>query len=192
MFKGIFLVLLSLSFTVAMDAKTMKTAEKCGTNIDGPPVKIFANVDAKGGWREFKAVADIPPLDLGGGAAVFGWFGMNGRALIEMQEPTEDWSSYTFCCFDRSNLWLVRYGLRTAWGWGFRKGGSVIKGRLQTESTEFFETTHDRVMPKPEMADDIPNALRPTLCLSKSQLPFSRLLTSASEASRKPIAQNKD
>jgi len=177
----LYLVLILLLATVAASSAASKaklrTPEQCGVRSEEPPLKSFANFNGVDGWREYKDAEDIPELELGTGSAAFYWIGQNGSSLIQMQEPHEDFSAYTHYCFDRSgHLTRLHFELRTAWGWGLRAEGPIKKGNFQAETSEFFDTTTEKPIHKPEMADEIPEALKPHLYLIRSKLPFSRLL----------------
>ncbi len=94
-----------------------------------------------------------------------------------MVEPGEDFWIYTRYCFDKGGQ-LERVGLevRTAWGWGYRLEGPVMKGVLLANSSGFFSIANDKPISKPASADDIPDALKPRLYLTMNKLPFARLL----------------
>jgi hypothetical protein len=176
-YSTLIVLLASAAASSAVGTEVMRTAEQCGVDIEQPALKVFANFDGVEGWREYKNVKEIPPLSPGFGSAAFYWTGHNGNSLIQLQEPSEDFSAYTHYCFDRSgHLTRLRYELRTAWGWGFREEGLIKKGNFQVETSEFFDTKTEQPIHKPEMADEIPEALKPRLYLIKSKLPFSRLL----------------
>ena len=97
--------------------------------------------------------------------------------LIRMEEPGEDFAAYTDYCFDKDGqLVALKFVLRTAWGWGFREEGPVMKGQLITQTSEFFDTSSEAPVKRPEQADDIPDALKPSLYVRKSRLPFAKLL----------------
>ncbi|SRR5579871_538672 len=161
----------------AANALNVRTAEQCGVDLKQPAQKIFANPNGKKVWKEYKTVKDIPEISNGYGSTAFYWSGSDGQFLIQVEEPGEDFNGYTDYCFNRlGNLTGLRYELRTAWGWGFREEGTIEHGSLQPSSTNFFDTKTDKKVPRPDMADDIPDALKPRIYLLKSQLPFSRLL----------------
>jgi hypothetical protein len=54
---------------------------------------------------------------------------------------------------------------------------SVSKGALGAYSSEFFSTENGKTVPRPKQASDIPDALKPTLYLKMSKLPFANLLS---------------
>jgi len=158
-------------------ALNVRTAEQCGVDLNQPAQKIFANRDGKSGWHEYRTVKDMPEIANGYGSTAFYWPGSNGQFLIQLEEPGEDFNGYTHYCFDRlGKLRGLGYELRTAWGWGFREEGTIEGGVLRPSSTEFFDTKTDEKIRRPEMADEIPDALKTKIYLLKSKLPFSRLL----------------
>ena len=174
---GLIFLLASAAVSSAAATVTTQTARDCGVEEEQPPVKSFANFNGEDGWREYKSAKDIPTLELGTGAAAFYWAGRDGRFLVTLQEPAEDFGAYTHFCFDRSGrLTAMHFELRTAWGWGFREEGLIKQGKLVVKTSEYFETKNDQPIKRPDMADEIPEALKPTLYLVKSKLPFANLL----------------
>lgn len=155
------------------------TEQRCGIESERPPQMVFAKVDDQQPWKEYKRVEDIPELSLGFGVSAEAWNGRNHALLIRTEEPGEDFNAYTEYCFDQSGrLVQVAYELRTAWGWGLRTGGTVIGGAIHADSRVFFSTENERPIPKPEGADDVRDALKPSLYLTLDRLPFSKLLSS--------------
>jgi Domain of unknown function (DUF3854) len=51
-----------------------------------------------------------------------------------------------------------------------------VPGREGMQMSEFFDTTNEAPVKRPEQADDIPDALKPHLYARKSRLPFAKLL----------------
>jgi hypothetical protein len=173
----VYLMLILLSATAPASSASSKAQlrppKQCGVRAEEPPLKSLANFNGVDGWREYKSAKDIPELELGTGAAAFYWAGNNGSFLIQMQEPSEDWSAYTHYCFDRSgHLTRLYFELRTASGWGLREEGLIEKSNFRAETSEFFDTTTEQPMHKPEMADEVPEVLKPHLYLIKPMLPF--------------------
>jgi hypothetical protein len=165
----------ALSSSVA--AVSTQTARDCGVGEEQPPLKWFANFDGQDGWREYKSAKDIPTLVLSAGAAAFYWAGHDGHILVTLQEPGEDFGAYTHYCFNRSGrLTAIHFELRTVWGWGFREEGPIRHGKFVAKTWEYFEIKNDQPIKRPDEADEIPEALNPTLYLVKSKLPFAKLL----------------
>jgi len=65
----------------------------------------------------------------------------------------------------------------TAWGWGYREEGPFAAMKLKPNTSEFFSTKTEQPVSKPEEADDIPEALKPSVYPKKSLLPFFKLLS---------------
>jgi hypothetical protein len=171
----------------SLSATNPQTAQRYGVDTGKIPQQTLADPSGDGAWHEYDKTADIPAL--AGGAAAFVWTGVGGKQFILLQEATEDWDTFTSYCFDpRGRLWRLGYELRTAWGWGFRERGLIASGKLRVETSGFFDTSNERAIPKPESADDIPEALKPDLYLMKSKLPFFKLLVERlpSHGSRAP------
>lgn len=152
--------------------------QKCEVGPKQPAQRVFAKVDNKVPWKEYGHLADVPELSLGFGTTAEMWLGPNSSLLIRTEEPGEDFNAYTRYCFNQGGqLVQVAYEIRTAWGWGFRTGGTVSGSALHADSKQFFSTETEKPIPRPKNADDIHEALMPTLFLTVHQLPFSRLLS---------------
>jgi hypothetical protein len=162
----------------AASAGNSKTAQRCGVDQAQPARRVFANSVGKHRWREYRSVSDVPELDLDGGASANLWVGRDGHILISIDEPGEDFAAYTDYCFNKKGqLELVRFELRTAWGWGYRQESPIRNGAIRNEISEFFSTDTKQPVAKPQQADDIPEALRPHFFMKESELPFAKLLT---------------
>jgi hypothetical protein len=154
------------------------TAQVCGADQGQPPQRSFADPDAKNIWREYRSIDAVPQLSNDGGEIALLWAGGNGDVLVGTKEPGEDFAIFTDYCFDSNGrLIQLRFEVRTAWGWGYRKEGPVLHGTLRPKIAEFFDTITETPVAKPQQAADIPQALKPKLYLRKSQLPFSKLLS---------------
>jgi len=106
------------------------------------------------------------------------WRGDKETFLIRTDEPGEDFEAYTEYCFSKGGQLIhLAYELRTAWGWAFRMGGPVKDGAIHNDSSGFVSTKTDRPIPKPQSADDVPEALKPSLFLQANRLPFYELLS---------------
>ena len=174
-------LVLPFSVVSARCATNSATAKKCGADMNRPPLGVLADSEGSGRWQTYQKPEDIPDLNGGGGGpggvAALIWRGSEGKILILLEAASEDWDTYTEYCFDANGqLSLARYELRTAWRWGFREEGSMLKGVLRVETSAFFDTRNDHAIPKPEDAGALTEALKPTLYLVKSQLPFYSLL----------------
>jgi hypothetical protein len=154
------------------------TEQRCGVDPGQPAQRIFAKVSDHKPWREFKRLGDIPELSLGFGISAELWTGHERAVFVRTDQPGEDFDAYTEYCFNEGGeLIHLAYELRTAWGWAFRTGGPVSNGVVRTQSTGFFDTKTEKPIPKPESADDVPDALKPTIFPRANRLPFSSLLS---------------
>ena len=170
--------LAALALNATAVAGQTATARQCGVDQRQQPRQFFADPDGKNSWREYQSVDVMPQLNNDGGTLAILWGGRNGDVLIRTEEPGEDFVIYTDYCFDSNErLIQLRFELRTAWGWGYRKEGPVLHGTLAPKISEFFDTITEMPIAKPEQAADIPQALKPKLYPRKSQLPFSKLFS---------------
>lgn len=157
------------------------TERRCVIESKQIPQRVFAKVDDQQSWKEYGRIDDIPELSLGSGISAKTWQSRDHALLIRTQEPGEDFNAYTEYCFDQEGrLMHLAYELRTAWGWGYRMRGPVIDGAIHADSRVFFSTENERPIPKPDSANDIRDALKPSLYLTVERLPFSKLLSSKS------------
>lgn len=166
-----------IAFGARANAGQTPTALRCGVDQSQQAQRLFADPNGKNEWKEYRAINAMPELSNDGGAFARLWSGTDGNVLIRTDEPGEDFAGYTDYCFDRTGkLIQLRFELRTAWGWGYRTEGPASKGTLAPKMSEFFDTTTDAHVTRPQQADDIPAALKPRVYMKKSNLPFFRLL----------------
>jgi hypothetical protein len=152
-------------------------ATNCDVSAKVPEgARTFAKTNDRSRWREFRTIQNVPELDPGAGVSAQFWW--NDRAtLAYLVEPGEDFGVYTRYCFNsEGQLEGIGFEVRTAWGWGYRLEGTMIRGRLHADHSEFFNTENDKRIPKPEGANDISETLNPTLYLTTSKLPFANLI----------------
>jgi hypothetical protein len=169
--------ILACSFARARTPQSV-VEQRCGIDAHLPAQRVFAKVNDDQQWQEYKDVKAVPELAPGFGTLAEMWTGHEKTLLIRTDEPGEDFAAYTEYCFDSGGqLIRLAYELRTAWGWAFRMGGPVSNGTVRAESTGFFDTETNKAIPKPESADDVREALKPSLFLKSNRLPFSRLLS---------------
>jgi hypothetical protein len=172
------LCLVAATASTSASAVGSSAARLCGVDMKKAAGRIFANPDGKHGWREYRTVKDVPEVELGFGEFARVWAGNESKTFVRTEEPGEDFSSYTDYCFDKAgNLLHVRFELRTAWGWGYRNEGSIQNGVLSAGTSEFFGTENGKPIPKPDQANDVPDALNPRLYLREAQLPFWKLMS---------------
>jgi hypothetical protein len=124
-----------------------------------------------------RSIEDVPALDPNGGISAQLWTGTGGTSFVRTIEPGEDFWIYTEYCFTKGGqLSRVGFELRTAWGWAYRLESPIENGTTHDASSGFFSTQTEKSITRPEQADDVSQALRPTLYPQASQLPFSKLL----------------
>ena len=161
----------------AYAASRNETWQRCGVVQNRKPQRVFADVDGKGQWKEYRTLREVPELANDSGEYAGFLTGSNGDSLIVTEEPGEDFTAYTDYCFDKKGrLTQLRFELRTAWGWGYRQEGPIVNGKASSQSSEFFSTKTNESVPRPGGADDTPEALNPHLYLRESELPFFKLL----------------
>jgi hypothetical protein len=155
-----------------------ETWQRCGVAQNQTPQRVFADPDGKGDWKEYRTLQEVPQLANDSGEYAGLIAGNDGQVLIITQFPGEDFTAYTDYCFDKEGQVVqVRFELRTAWGWGYRNEGTIVKGNLSPRTSEFFDTKTENPIPKPgEDGDEILASVKPHIYLRKSQLPFSKLL----------------
>jgi hypothetical protein len=152
-------------------------AGHCGVDFKKPAHRVFADATGKGRWIEYRSVADAAELNLDDGAIARTWAGNDGNTLVRIEEPGEDFWIYTDYCYDKDGeLSWAGVEVRTAWGWGFREAGPVKDGEIAAEAKEFFDIVKGTTIPKPDSANDVPEALKPRLYLEMAKLPFAKLL----------------
>ena len=166
-----------MALSMSLPAGQSATALQCGVDQTRKAQRLFADPNGKNEWKEYRNIDAIPELSNDGGILARLWSGSNGDVLLRAEEPGEDFASYTDYCFDaKGQLIQLRFELRTAWGWGYKKEGPVLRGIVTSRISEFFDTTTDKRVTRPEQAADIPEALKPKLYLQESRLPFYKLL----------------
>jgi len=151
---------------------------RCGIDAQEPEQRAFADQAGKNHWRQYRSAKYSPSIQASGQLAQL-WTGRDGKVLIRLLGPAEDWMTCTQYCFNKAGrLIAVRFQVRTAWGWGYREDGPVTRGAFAPQTSEFFSTSDESPITRPEMAGDIPDALKPHLYLRISRLPFAKFLRS--------------
>lgn len=147
-------------------------------NPSGPAQFVFAQVDAKHAWAEFKSIEAVPKLSLDGGLSAEIWKGSNGSLLVRTVAPGEDFWAYTKSCYSHAGyLDYVQFELRTDWGWYYKAEGSIIMGRFHRSTEQYFNSKSDQpLVVRPQQPDDFPNILIPVLYKRVKFLPFADLL----------------
>lgn len=154
------------------------TSKQCSVDQSQQAQHFFEDHEGKNEWREFESVGATPEASNDGGTYARLWGGNKGNVLVRTEEPGEDFWIFTDYCFNsKGQLIQLRFELRTAWGWGYRKEGPILRGVLIPRISEFFGTNTETRINRPQQAGDIPEALQPKLYLRKSDLPFFKLLS---------------
>jgi hypothetical protein len=167
-----------LALFALLPALASAAAPACDSKAKVPDTaRTFAKTSNEDNWREYRNIEAVPDLSLDGAASAQFWQDQDGVLSALIVEPGEDFWIYTRSCFNRGGKLVgVAFEVRTAWGWSFREDGIIVKGQLQTVSSGFFNTENDQKTPRPDAADDIADALRPTLYFETTKLPFAALL----------------
>lgn len=170
-----------LCLIALFSATAIWAAPECNVKAPVPSTaRVFARVDDHSVWREFRTIEEVPELGNDGGISGQFWRDSRGNALAYTVEPGEDFWIYTRYCFNAAGeLQGVGFEIRTAWDWGYQLEGAALNGELRIQSAHFFDTSNDRPISRPNGADDIPEALKPTLYLTVTKLPFANLLAAA-------------
>lgn len=102
------------------------------------------------------------------------WRNSEGKMLVDIEIPVEDFSISNEYCFDRhGKLTRVLSVTETAWGWGHAYQASLAaNGKLADVRTHFFDTGTQARIRRPRNADDAQSALRPDIYLHVRDLPF--------------------
>ena len=152
-------------------------AAPCEMNPKTPAQRVVAKIDAQHDWAGFPKIESVPALDLEGGISAEVWNEANGALLVRTVEPGEDFWIYTRYCFDSDgSLVYLGFEVRTAWSWGYSADGPVKGKQFQPSIERFFEPQKEKSIPRPQEADDISGALKPTIYPKVIQLPFFKLL----------------
>ncbi len=174
-----------LCLSIVLCAKAAFADPGCSVKASVPPTaRTFARTDDQSAWHEFQTMKQVPELGDGGMSGQF-WRDNDGNSSAYTVEPGEDFWTYARYCFDGAGeLHEVGFEVRTAWDWGYRIDGTILNGQLRIRSAHFFSTANEEPIKRPTGADDIPNALKPSLYLTVRTLPFGNLLNPRSRLAR--------
>jgi len=147
-------------------------------NPSGPAQRVFAQVDAKHAWTEFKSIESVPELSLEGGVSAQVWKESNGSLLVRTVEPGEDFWAYIKSCYSKAGyLDSIQFELRTDWGWYYKAEGPLVMGRFHRSAEQFFDSKSNQpLVVRPQQPDDFPQMLVPLLYKRTKFLPFADLL----------------
>ena len=122
----------------------------CGVDDTRQPQRTFADPDGKLDWKEYLSVERVPTLtnDTGARYAVY-WTASDGKVLVMLEESGQDFEYYTHYCFGKTGeLLSLRFELRTAWGWGFRREGPMVNGIWKPTNSGYIDTDGDKPIPR--------------------------------------------
>jgi len=153
-------------------------AAPCEMDPGAPAQRVFAKVDARHSWTEYKTIEAVPSLSLGEGVSAELWEPRKGELLIRTVTPSQNFRAYTKSCYTGLGyLVYASYELRTAWGWYYRAEGPIVMERFHRSTAQYFDsTTNQPLVVRPQQADDNPGMLDPKLQMNTRLLPFANLL----------------
>jgi hypothetical protein len=167
---------LAISSLVALFAPVCALAQSCAVDISSPPQRVFAKPDASVPWTEFASLKSVPNLATYAGSSAQIWRSKEGNVMVRFFDPGEDFWSYTDLCYGSTGrLAHLSYQLRTAWGWGYTLDRDYGPNGPSRSHVSFVDD-QGKPIPRPQSADDVPDALKPAVKLRIAQLPFYQLL----------------
>jgi hypothetical protein len=172
------LIFLLLPCSFAIAATSSEFARKCGVEASVSSARVFAD-SGDGKWKHYPNPKAVPEGNPDWSETAFMWGkSSSSPVLIAITGMGQDFADYTSYCFDRSgNLIGLDREFRTAWGWGFAEKRSYGKYGNEIIDSHFFSTKTKQQIPRPEGADDVPEALQVKLYKKLSEIPFSKLAT---------------
>ncbi len=167
-------------------AKVAMAAPVCPMKTTAPlDTRIFANSGDQGLWREYRTLDDAPALNMKGDMLGEFWQVNKKIRSAYLVERGQNFTISTRYCFDEAgNLDGVGFEIETALGWGHRMEGSVSGGAFLATTSEFFNLSNGKKVPRPGGVESVPRALQPVLYLNQSELPFASLLTVDAKAKK--------
>jgi len=153
-------------------------AAPCEMDPGAPAQRVFAKVDARHTWTEYKTIETVPSLSPGEGVSAEIWNERNGALLLRTVTPGDGFWAYTKSCYTRPGyLVYASYEVRTAWGWYYRAEGPIVMERFHRSTAQYFDsTTNQPVVVRPQQPDDNPSMMDPELPMNTRFLPFANLL----------------
>jgi hypothetical protein len=167
----------TIAFLIFLIALKLHAAP-CDMNPSAPAQHVFAQIDSKHPWAEYKTIDAVPELSTGGGVSAEVWASHNGSLLVKATAPAKGYKALTTACFTKAgNVTEVAYELRTDWGWYYKAEGPVVMYRFRRFTEQYFDSKTDQpLVVSPQQPDDNPKMLQPWLYLNARQLPFANLL----------------
>jgi hypothetical protein len=147
-------------------------------NPSGPAQRVFAQVDARQPWTEFKSIEAVPKLTPGEGASAEVWKDASGSLLVKTSAPAKDLVAYTESCYSKAGyLDSIQFELRTDWGWYYKAEGPFVMNRFHRSTEQYFDSKSNQpLVVRPQQPDDFPQMLVPALYKRTKFLPFADLL----------------
>jgi len=170
------LALASIAFAVcAVPAAT--AAPACDVKAEVPETaRTFSTLSGSSPWVEYQSLGYA--LDPTGEGAMYAqyWVDNSGAPSVFMFQPGREDEIYIRYCFSvAGQLENVSFVLN-AGTWGYRLDGTVTQGVLQAQTSYFFNNYNGDKIAKPDGADALADAMKPTLYLDTSKLPFAAQL----------------
>lgn len=147
-------------------------------NPGGPAQLVFAQVDARQPWTEFKNIESVPKLTLSEGVSAEVWIAPNGTMLVKTSTPAKDIVAYTKSCYSKAGyLDSIQFELRTDWGWFYKAEGPFVMNRFHRSTEQYFDSRSNQpLVVRPQQPDDFPKIIIPVLYKRTKFLPFADLL----------------
>ena len=176
-----------VSALVLSVAQVAMAAPACSVRTTIPiAARTFAKANDQSGWLEYRHVEEVPALALDSGKSARFWEDRNKTRSVYIEEPGGDTSVYTRYCFNKKgDLESVNFEVRTSLGWGLRAKGAASNKGFDPKSVEFISVKSGKKIPKPAGVSKIPVALKPTIYMNVSELPFASLLAPPEKAAPK-------
>jgi hypothetical protein len=147
---------------------------QCAPDMEQAHERVFANPGAKT-WKEYANVDEVGQLDGDNDETIFVLkTNSSGSDFMRLIEDGEDRSTLEESCYARSGaLRSMHYEMRTPWGWGYEDERLFnAAGKTLRHSARFFDTATHKNLPRPRLANDVPNLLMPRIYHSFDALPF--------------------
>lgn len=176
-----------LSIVTIGNSPIAAAAPACSLKIQMPAnSRTFAKTNNQSDWQEYRSFESVPALRPGGGMSGQFWQHKHRTPSATMVEPGQDFQIETKYCFDEAGqLEAVGFEIRTALGWGYRAQGTATGGVFNVSSAQFFRLKDGKTTPQPDFVGGVPEALKPKLYLSVSELPFAGLLETTVASNRR-------
>jgi hypothetical protein len=162
-------------------------AAQCAPDLNEAAERIFANPGGKT-WNEYGTVKQVPALNGDSGEKMIAVkTSASGRHFVRFVEYGQDSAGYQADCYDPvGTLSVLRYQLRTAWGWGYEDVRTFdARGKVLNRSTRFFNTRSNQEIARPPQADDVSDYLKPKIYKKFTAIPIAGVLKQQAHATQK-------